>query len=72
MKIKQLILLSSIAFASVAYAADGTITITGKVLENTCTLGGTSGDYTVPLPTVIKTALDVSGRTAGDTPFDLI
>ncbi|MNN31638.1 Type-1 fimbrial protein, A chain precursor [compost metagenome] len=60
------------------FAADGTIYFNGMIEEATCTVsGGTGtdggiGDITVTLPTVSKSALDASGRTAGDTPFELI
>lgn len=70
MKIIKLILIGMVVAPSLAYAADGTITITGKVLDNTCTIGGTSpGNYTVALPTVIKSAFTAINTTAGEKDF---
>ena len=72
MKIISLILTGMIVLPSLAYAADGTITITGKVLDNTCTIGGTSpGNYTVKLPTVIKSAFTAINTTAGEKDFQI-
>ena len=72
MNINKIILLSLIPLSSAIYAADGEITITGRVLDTTCTLGGSSGDYTVTLPTVGKTALSAANDTAGDTVFTIV
>lgn len=56
--------------ASGAHAADGTITITGQVVDSSCAIAvnGGTGDATVVLPSVSKTTLanpdDVAGSTA--------
>ena len=71
MNIKLIALLGLVSLSSLTNAADGEITFTGKVLDTTCTLGGTDGDYTVTLPTVGKTALSTAGATAGDTTFNI-
>lgn len=71
MNIKKIILIGLFPLSTAVYSADGVITITGKVLDTTCTLGGSSGDYAVTLPTVGKTALSVANRTAGDTAFKI-
>lgn len=57
--------------ASSAHAADGTITITGEITAQTCTISGDGGgkDFTVTLPTVSTSALATSGATAGRKPF---
>ena len=57
----------------IAGAVDGTITITGKVVANTCTfsINGGSASNTVKLPVVFTTALAASGAVAGTTPFTL-
>ena len=57
---------------SSAFAADGTITINGKVTDNTCVVTTPQGkDLTVTLPTVSKLSLASAGATAGRTPFTL-
>ena len=60
-------LVSSTVFA----AADGTVTITGKIVDQTCQLGGTGGNYTVTLPTVNKSTLATAAATNGDTKFTI-
>ena len=57
---------------SSAFAADGTITINGKVTDNTCVVTTPQGkNLTVTLPTVSKLSLASPGATAGRTPFTL-
>lgn len=60
------------AFAPTAQAADGTINITGKVMNTSCTVAitGTNGQ-TVVLPPVLKSALATANATAGDTSFNV-
>ncbi|VWD19064.1 fimbrial protein [Burkholderia lata] len=60
-----------LAVASSAQAADGTITITGEITAQTCTISGDGGgkDFTVSLPTVSTSSLATSGATAGRKPF---
>ncbi|WP_010115526.1 fimbrial protein [Acinetobacter sp. P8-3-8] len=60
-----------LASSTVFAAADGTVTINGKVIDQTCTLGGTNGNYTVTLPTVGKSTLPTTGTTTGDTKFTI-
>jgi len=61
-----------------AFAADGKITFKGTISDVTCTVTGGAGtdggvqNFTVTLPTIPKTALDVAGDRAGDTPFSVI
>ncbi|RUL78239.1 fimbrial protein [Dyella choica] len=65
---------STILAASSAMAADGTITFTGKVLDNSCTIaggGGGTANFAVNLPNVNKTALASAGAFAGATPFQI-
>ena len=52
---------------SAAMAADGTITITGQVMDSSCVIAidGGTGDISVALPSVSKTALATDGATAG-------
>ncbi|MCD9085942.1 fimbrial protein [Stenotrophomonas sp. SY1] len=54
-----------------AHAADGTITFTGNVTDQTCTVSSSGGNatFTVNLPTVSRTSLAAAGATAGQTPF---
>jgi major type 1 subunit fimbrin (pilin) len=59
---------------AVSHAADGTITITGLISSQTCTInGGTGGsnNIAVTLPTVAASALATAGTTAGRTPFSI-
>lgn len=61
------------AFASHALAADGTITINGKITDTTCTVSVDNGSAsaTVTLPTISATALPSANATAGTTPFNI-
>lgn len=54
-----------------AFAADGTITFTGKVTDQTCTINGGTKNVAVALPTVAKGALASVGAVAGRTAFAL-
>lgn len=60
-------------FSTSVAAADGTITITGKVVANTCTfsVNGGNANNTVQLPVVFTTALNAAGAVAGTTPFSI-
>ena len=54
---------------TISQAADGNITVNGKIVANTCTISsGTSGKHTITLPTVSTSILanqnDVAGRTS--------
>ncbi|MFC0308802.1 fimbrial protein [Gallibacterium trehalosifermentans] len=71
------LLVGSAFSASVAMAANvgmtthvqgGTITINGKVTNNTCHIKDNQGDKVVTLPTVSKNAFVGVGSTAGRTP----
>ncbi|MEN5285930.1 fimbrial protein [Stenotrophomonas lactitubi] len=59
-----------------ASAADGTVTLKGKITEKTCTISTPGGrDFIVTLPTISLNALNIEGATvvgggtAGRTPF---
>ncbi len=56
-----------------AFAADGTITIQGQVTDASCMIAvdGGTGDSTITLPAVSKSALAVPGDTAGATKFTM-
>lgn len=58
---------------AVSHAADGTITFTGQITSQTCTISGNGGgkNFTVTLPTVSTSALATAGTTAGRTPFNI-
>ncbi|EWS77675.1 type 1 fimbrial protein [Xylella taiwanensis] len=63
---------AALVFCGSALAADGTITITGKVTDRTCTItgnGGTSQSFALPLPTVSFSSLNSEGKTTARTPF---
>src|SRR3546814_1929097 len=61
---------AAIGFAPTAQAASGTITISGKVLADTCTVAVNNGS-TVVLPVVMTSALNTVGAVAGATNFDV-
>lgn len=84
MNMKTLLLTTAIAatglFAASAHAdqnsgPDGTITVNGQVVAQTCQVDGkafgTADDRVVNLPNVLTSALTTSGNTAGDTNFSL-
>ncbi|WP_333680240.1 fimbrial protein [Dyella sp.] len=60
-------------FSTSVAAADGTITITGKVVANTCafSVNGGGASNTVQLPVVFTNALGTAGAVAGNTPFTI-
>lgn len=69
---------SALSTAAVnAFAVDGTITIIGKVVDETCILTGGSNtdgkgkDITVTLDTVKKNVFTAQNKTAGTKSFDL-
>ena len=69
---KIILAASALALGSVAaHAADGTITITGQVTDQTCTINGGTEDIAVTLPTVGTSTLAAAGQTAGRTPFTI-
>ena len=64
----------ALTFGSAAHAADGTITFTGSISAQTCTINGNGSggtDFTVTLPTVAASALPSDGATSGRTPFSI-
>lgn len=67
------ILLSATASASAFAASDNTITFQGEVADQTCqvTINGNAGSPVVLLPTVNAADLANSGKTAGDTTFEI-
>lgn len=74
-KLISALLIAGAATASqVAFAADGTITFSGAVTAQTCTINGNgsgSKNFTVTLPTVSASSLATAGATAGATPFNI-
>lgn len=69
---KIILAASALALGSVAaHAADGTITITGQVTDQTCAINGGTEDIAVTLPTVGTSTLAAAGQTAGRTPFTI-
>ncbi|YCH30538.1 type 1 fimbrial protein [Erwinia sp. D4-22] len=56
-----------------AGAADGTITINGKLTQQTCTVKVNNGaaDAVITLPSLSTSALDTAGKLAGRTAFTL-
>ncbi|HGT8137349.1 TPA: fimbrial protein [Escherichia coli] len=71
MKIKVIALATfvSAVFAGSAMAYDGTITFTGKVVAQTCTVNTDDKNLEVTLPTVATSSLKDNGATSGMTPF---
>ncbi|HHD7462690.1 TPA: fimbrial protein [Klebsiella oxytoca] len=73
MALSAVALVASTALSASVFAADGTITINGKITDTTCTISvdGGSNDATVTLPTVSASSLAATGQTAGATPFTI-
>ncbi|KVQ34610.1 fimbrial protein [Burkholderia cepacia] len=71
--LSALLLVGAATASQVAFAADGTITFSGNVTAQTCTISGNGGskNFTVKLPTVPASSLATSGATAGATPFNI-
>ncbi|OXI70051.1 fimbrial protein [Burkholderia sp. AU28863] len=72
--IAALTVAAAAALPAVSHAADGTITINGKIGTQTCTIdgNGTGGkDFTVALPKVSTSSLATGGATAGRTSFKI-
>jgi len=72
--ISSLVAAGILATASAsAVASDGTITFTGNVESQTCTVSVNGGDSsaTVTLPTVASSVLATEGETAGSTAFTI-
>lgn len=60
--------------STLSFAVDGTVTFTGTVTSNTCTIngGGTNNSFTVTLPKVSASALNAApDNTAGRTAFNI-
>jgi len=71
-KLSMLIASVGIIAAQSTFAADGTITINGKITDASCTVAvNGSANGTVTLPTVSATTLATTGSTAGTTPFGI-
>jgi len=63
---------AGLASIAPAFAADGTITVTGNVVANTCRVAGTTGtNVAVTLPDVQTIALAANGQVANTTPFQI-
>ncbi|AOI79972.1 MULTISPECIES: fimbrial protein [Burkholderia] len=73
--IAALTVAAAAALPTMAHAADGTITVTGAVGTQTCTIEGNGAgggkDFTVQMPKVSTSALGVGGSTAGRTAFNI-
>ncbi|MFL9878968.1 fimbrial protein [Herbaspirillum rhizosphaerae] len=54
-----------------SFAADGTITFSGSITAQTCTINGGTPNLAVTLPKISATALAVAGAKAGATPFTI-
>lgn len=68
------LLVAAAVLPGAAFASDGTITFTGRVSSQTCTIGGnggTSSSFTVTLPAVSTSALSGTVTAAGRTPFSI-
>lgn len=63
--------LLSLFVAGSALSADGTITINGKVIDQTCEVSTQYKNLVVTLPTVGTKSLQTQGNTAGYMPFSI-
>ncbi|MFC3814310.1 fimbrial protein [Lysobacter sp. GCM10012299] len=75
-KILSTFALSAIALASQsAFASDGTITFSGSITSQTCSINGVAAngavDITVTLPKTPQSSLAVLNSVAGETPFSI-
>ncbi|HGN0346775.1 TPA: uroepithelial cell adherence major pilin UcaA, partial [Proteus mirabilis] len=70
-KVIALATILSAAFAGSSMAYDGTITFTGKVVAQTCSVNTNDKNLAVTLPTVSTTTLNENAATAGLTPFTI-
>ncbi len=74
-KIISALLIAAAATASQgAFAVDGTITFTGNITAQTCTINGNgsgSNNFTVPLSSVSTSSLTTAGQYANRTPFTI-
>lgn len=69
---KNLLALALLAMtAGSAMAADGTITVFGEVVTQTCTVAAADLNKVVYMPAVAASALAVNAATAGGTPFTI-
>lgn len=57
--------------AATTLTSDGTITITGNVMDQTCTINGGAPNVRRSLGTARTAALDASGKTSNPTNFDI-
>ena len=66
------LLLSALVFSATSvFSADGTVTVTGEVALETCTINGGLPNFGVTLPSLSTSALAGVGSTAGATHFSL-
>ncbi|ARU86733.1 fimbrial protein [Pseudomonas sp. M30-35] len=70
--IKLFIAICSVLISSSALAVDGTINITGNIIDASCTISinGGAANTTVELPKVSTTALASDGAVAGSMPLN--
>lgn len=69
---KQVVLTAALmAFAAQAGAADSTVTVTGYVRDNACTVSGPSQDFTVDLMQNAARQLGASGAVTEAVPFSI-
>jgi major type 1 subunit fimbrin (pilin) len=70
--------IAAVGVASAAASTGGTITFTGAVTDQTCTVtggagtNGGTGNFTVALDPVPASALAAAGETTGNKPFQII
>ena len=71
MKKNLLVLALAAIAAGSAIAADGTITVYGEVVTQTCTVAAGDLNKVVYMPTVAQAALPAAAAVAGGTPFSV-
>lgn len=64
-------MVSTYGFAAGTPVTQGTVTFTGKLIADTCSITAGDEDKQVTLPTLSIQSLDVAGKEAGTTTFDL-
>lgn len=71
MKETSLLALAIVALSGTAYGADGSVTVTGRVVSTTCELEKQSHNIAVYLETVGANSLIMAGDEAGKQPFKI-
>jgi major type 1 subunit fimbrin (pilin) len=70
-KLLVMTLLAGGSFTSMVHAADGTLAITGEIIDAGCDINSGNKNISVPMGKISKTAFTQAGDTAGVKPFEI-